>query len=540
MLVLADIFGKVTALEVAAFPAPAPMTSVPIPSAEPQSTPVPTVTDAASPSPTASAPETEQPSNTPNVPQPGPIPEEDNGSPSGTQANSAAENPAATQSKDQTLVFAMIAVGGVSAIVACGFFALLFRRRRKARQEDEEVHKETEAQRKRREQQRLVDEASRLRELAILEEIGALPKSGPSTPKRSNKTTNESEARTPRTLPSIDEVDNEEMSVSPSVAEEDIDGSTVGGGLSVGASLTPLSVSTTSVAVVAKSGTQNDHASDTTSFAYLPVALTASFDKVVGPLGLTGRNPGNKVATSEEQLASDRPWAHVDQRADDDSSIGSESLFLEDEGSIKSDSASAYTLKGDDLSQPGKIVSKPEEKDPWTTIMSSIIAAEQQFFNPVYGSKSTPAPATVKPSTLPPHKADSQTPPQKADPQTPPPKSDPQTPPPKSDPQTPPHRADPQTLPRATVNPQTHPPTMDNLHTPPRATTQFHARTQIQTDSETGTPLDSPPLIQLYPLVESDPFPRQTESLPNDLPFDEAPPPPISPILQKKTRSIVL
>lgn len=441
----------------------------------------------------------------------GSSPTEDNSSPSASQANSAANNPAASASKDQTLLFSLIAVAGVSCIVAFGFVALLLRRRRKAKQEDEEVHKETEAQRKRREQQRLYDEERRRQELAILQEIGAVPKSAPTTPKRSNRKVIEPADRTPSTLASIDEVDNEDVSLAPSVVEEDVDGSPLNSGYAAGPSLSLNSFPDykTSGAVSAKQQDKDDNA-----FAYLPVALAASFDKVIAPLGSGVSNTGEKNGfMSEEQLASDRPWIHADQRADDDSSIGSESLFIEDDASVKSGSVSATTMtyksKDDESSQPGQIVSRTEsesqnekQKDPWTAIMSSIIAAEHQFFNPIQAPKPIHSNATAAPRT--------------------------------------PIKADPQTPPRANTEPHTHQQAMDDFNAPPRTTNEVQPLPQIETVSETRTPttLALPNIGQALP--ESDLSPPQAESPTNELPFDEDPTPPPSPIPRETARSIVL
>jgi hypothetical protein len=522
-LFFADIFGKVTALQVANFPDPAPFTSVPTdsaapqsPSAAPQSTFAPTNVAIASSSSAPSAQGTEVPPSSANVAPTGSTPTEGNSSPSGSQANSAANTPTSSASKDQTLIFSLIGVAGASCIVAFGFIALLLRRRRKAKQEDEEVHKETEAQRKRREQQRLFEEECRRQELAILQEIGAVPKSAPTTPKRSNRKVIESEDRTPSTLASIDEVDNEDVSLAPSAVEEDGDGSTLNSDYSAGPSLSLNSLPDykTSEAVSAKHQGRDMNSSNENSFAYLPVALAASFDKVIGPLGLGGGIAGDKRSiVSEEQLASDRPWIHADQRADDDSSIGSESLFIEDDASIKSGSVSAtimtYKSKEDEISQPGQIVSKSEsesqnekQKDPWTAIMSSIIAAEHQFFNPMQASKPIHPRATAEPRTLPPV------------------------------------NADPQTPPRATVEPHNQPPALDDFHTPPRTTFELQPLPQNEPVSETRTPTNAARPTKA--LQESDVTPPQAESLTSELPFDEAPTPPPSPLPRETTRSILL
>lgn len=518
----ADIFGKVTALQVATFPAPPPTTSVPVPAPT-------TVTNApASSSPTLRA--TPQPvvvstsapiaATTSQSPDGGSVPTSDSAS-SGNQANSI-NNPVSSESNDQTLVYSLVGVFAASAIVALAFFALILRRKRKTReaQEEMELQKEAETQRKWREQQRQFEQECRRQELEMLEEVGALPPAkpipAPTTPKRPHKKSNETQDRTPPTLTSIEEFADEDASLTAAVVEEDLDGNVMPNGYELNSNVSAVSfLGRKSVGTDKTSRKPDDQPNKASSFSYLPMALAASFDQVMNKSVHGSRPGGNNPASKEainggealnfETNSEDRPWIRIVGRADDDSSIGSESLFIEDDMSVRSGTVSKQY--GDDSSQPGSISTKQEpHNDPWSTIMSTIIQAEQRFFNPSMSQSPTPSVGSTVPPTSAPAKAETQAlPVAKAEPQS-----------------------------RAEKVETATPVTMKvETRSPPTATsksaTTLATMAEIQTEERQALANQS----QLPAMATSDtPF--------DELPFDEAPAQTSSPPANQPPRSIEL
>jgi hypothetical protein len=499
----ADIFGKVTALQVATFPAPPPTTSVPVPA--------PTSVTIAPTSPSPTSTPTAQPvtvstgapvgATTSQSPDNGSVPTGDSSS-SGNQASSI-NNPVSSESKDQTLVYSLVGVFAASAFVALAFFALIMMRKRKTREalEEMELQKETETQRKWREQQRQFEQECRRQELEMLKEVGALPPTqptpAPTTPKRPNKKSTETQDRTPPTLTSIEEFADEDASLTPAAVEEDLDGNAVPNPYELNTNVSAVSslsfLGSKNIVTGKTSHKPDDQPNEASAFSYLPVALAASFDQVMNKTVVgsqaSGNNPAGKDAiTGGEALnfetnSEDRPWIRIVGRADDDSSIGSESMFIEDDMSVKSGTVSKHY--GDDSSQPGSIsIKKESHADPWSTIMSTIIQAEQRFFNPSLSQSPTPPVENKVPPKLVQAKAETQT------------------------------------LAISKAEPQSR---AEKVETATPVTVKVDSQSQPTATSTYATPLTAKAAMQTQALANQSLLPTMSDTPFDELPFDEAP-----------------
>jgi hypothetical protein len=386
ILYFADIFGTVTALKVATFPAPAPIAPVAVPVS--LSTLAPTLSPTnmllESPSPMSASPL----SIIENIPTEYPSQSFASQKNSGNPDLSSVSRNEDSGSKKQIIIFSLVGIVLFFSLLAAVFFCLLIRKRLKARNEDIEIEKEAEAQRKWRKQKKELEEECKRKEKEVLEEIITVQTESPETPQKApNEVPVKLEERTPETLASIQELANEDISVTPSFVEDDDTESLADENSGMATSL-----GTNSTTIVSR------NTSDTNGLKYLPVALAAKFDKMVGDIGIGGISAssvvksvvGDVVNETENFLDTDRPWVHASvnsrTRPDDDSSIGSASMFIDgDEESLRSGSVN-------ETSQPGKIKTKRQveepkepENDAWTKIMSSLIDVEKQFFNPNFG-----------------------------------------------------------------------------------------------------------------------------------------------------------
>jgi hypothetical protein len=91
-----------------------------------------------------------------------------------------------------------------------------------------------------------------------------------------------------------------------------------------------------------------------------------------------------------ETNSEDRPWIRIVGRADDDSFDRIRiNVYRKDDMSVKSGTVSKHY--GDDSSQPGSISIKESlTLIHGVAIMSTIIQAEQRFFNPSLSQSPTP------------------------------------------------------------------------------------------------------------------------------------------------------
>jgi hypothetical protein len=457
LLYFADIFGKITALQVATFATLAPTTPAPT-TQTPTSSPVtfspvtfspltfvPVLPLTLAPSvlsvsiaPTTSPTSVVQPTPTQNS---GSNPTGEDSLPtSGNQANSAVDNPGSSPDKNQILVYALIAIFAGCGVVAIVFFALFMRKRKKSKEQVDEVRKEIKSKKQWKEQQRQFEEECGRKELEMLTEIGAAPSMAKTPLKRSSsKKFNDPLDRTPTTLASIEEFPNEDLSMSLHSVEvtEDLDSVSVVSGYDSKSSVSSLASSSllggkreSKDERIAKMTAEEKRDAEGDSSSFLPKALASSFDQVTNPaVGFLGSGGNNASASrqasrsqsparggvsntdldahygSDGDMLPDRPWmAYVDVNGDaygdDESSIGSNSLFIDEDGSLRAPPSSQPYWDG--ASEPGQISTKanpkkPREAEPkeaendtWSNMMSTLITAEKNFFNPSLGRPKAP------------------------------------------------------------------------------------------------------------------------------------------------------
>eukprot|EP00547_Thalassionema_nitzschioides_P010138 CAMPEP_0194229954 /NCGR_PEP_ID=MMETSP0156-20130528/44156_1 /TAXON_ID=33649 /ORGANISM="Thalassionema nitzschioides, Strain L26-B" /LENGTH=937 /DNA_ID=CAMNT_0038962519 /DNA_START=13 /DNA_END=2826 /DNA_ORIENTATION=- len=468
VLYFGDIFGKITALQVANFDDPALVPVTEAPTATPTMTPTnpapvelsstitlpisttlipifnspttapkeviapttdPKTADQEEPSPPTNVPLLEtRPSAQPSKSQfqtNSPLDNIDNG----LSLNEIANSASTASDKNSILLIALIVIFIGCALVALAFFFLILKKRRQEGKDDSNVieNKSTESM----DAERQVEESSK----ASIASVVVINKRIPdmSTPK---KRKNKKVIKTPATLESIEETP-EDVSVVSSVNEGD---NKAQNNLDYDLAPSLLSLETFSDPACNErelETSQNNKTGVTSS--YLPKALSNTFDQVIKnvlDIGMINTKedyvpeksgaPVSGVSSTESSgQLSDFPEAArvppppvvrplysppdspppppppgptndlapetaLPPYIDDTSSIGSGSLFLEE------DDAAGSSLLQRSLSpflsreEPSRIIPKSstsedlsiKKHDPWNKFMSSIIDAEQEFFNP--------------------------------------------------------------------------------------------------------------------------------------------------------------
>jgi hypothetical protein len=408
-------------MEVGSFPLPtlAPTASSPITSSPVTSSPV--TVSPISPVPESVAPVTTAPfdvvqsppptlaSVTDADPTPSPVLLVPTSPTSQSEIGSQAENDDSGIDTNQILLYSLIAVSVCAAIAAIAFFGLMFKKKRKADDEAMVLKKKDDSKRKWEDQQRNHKEECRRQEMEILRYLGAVApvaaaNPAPQTPKKKPKVVT---AVTPSTVASVEESTDEDRSIADQTSPGSGDDKSVYSFTKSLSTLTSLAAFGSVQNEKTTAEEKKDDDDNASAGGYLPKALASTFEQVGQTLGMSSSddprgsrsasptpssgissNLSRPIASSTRRsitaipYSSDRPWAD----ADDSSSIGSESLFLEDDGWF-----SAFS-NTDDASQPGIIASMQAEPksevegdDAWSSLMHTIIKTEETFVNPTTG-----------------------------------------------------------------------------------------------------------------------------------------------------------
>jgi hypothetical protein len=420
ILYYGDVTGKLTALRIADFDTPAP--SQPANTNVPTAAPVVAATDRpATNSPVTLTPVENTRPPTTDAPTIGLQPTE-TGTTQGVAAGVADSNK--DTNDGSILVYSLIGAVAACSILAISFVLLFVRKRRRQRKAQEEavvLGKRRESRQKFKQEQDKLEQEARQQELQMTQ---AAASGVPRTP--STKGSNSNDV-TPSTIPDTPEI----------VHSRDDDGHTTISALShwsdpesteamVDPSLEAKAIEAKFRAIKAKDEEKkNDE--DASVASYLPRMLANTFDHVAVSLGYSSEpldeareiRPAQSVdeegaiitpvraaslythaATPPVSPPSENRYkSPFDWDRDDQSSIGSGSLFVDD-GTLKA--ARSFSPTSDGENEPGPISSSApkmeQEDDPWSNLMSTLIQAEKDFFDPRYSSSKPTASAETTPA----------------------------------------------------------------------------------------------------------------------------------------------